>query len=125
MDAAEVRHSDAARHLRAWCTSATRSRLRPYINLARRIRAHFDGIVASVHHGLSNSRLEGINAKIRLINKRGYGHPNYESLTAMVHLCLGDVTIPYPTAAARQGCFAYMHPRNPLSRNSRVRPFPH
>lgn len=68
------------------------------MNLARRIRAHFDGIVASVHHGLSNSRLEGINAKIRLINKRGYGHPNYESLTAMIHLCLGNLTIPLPTS---------------------------
>jgi transposase len=101
VDAAEVRHSDAARHLRAWGTSATRSRLQPYINLARRIRAHFDGIIASVHHGLSNSRLEGINAKIRLINKRGYGHPNYESLTAMVHLCLGDVTIPLPHSCGK------------------------
>jgi transposase len=74
-----------------------RSRLRPFVRLATRIRAHFDGIVASVEHGLSNSRLEGINAKIRLINKRGYGHPNHESLTAMIHLCLGDITIPLPT----------------------------
>jgi transposase len=89
--------ADAARHLRAWCRSAALSRLRPFVNLARRIRAHFDGIVASVRHGLSNSRLEGINAKIRLINKRGYGHPNYESLSAMIHLCLGDITIPLPT----------------------------
>lgn len=88
--------TDAARHLRAWCVSASRSRLRPFVNLARRIRAHFDGIVAAVEHGLSNSRLEGINAKIRLINKRGYGHPNAESLTAMIHLCLGDITIPLP-----------------------------
>ncbi len=46
---------------------------------ACRIRAHLDGIVASVHHRLSNSRLEGINAKIRLIDKRAYGHRNYES----------------------------------------------
>jgi transposase len=89
--------TDAVRHLRAWCSSAVRSRLKPFVNLARRIRVHFDGIVASVELGLSNSRLEGINAKIRLINKRGYGHPNYESLTAMIHLCLGDITIPLPT----------------------------
>ena len=40
-----------------------------FVTLARRIRRHFDGIVAAVEHGLSNSRLEGINAKIRLINK--------------------------------------------------------
>jgi transposase len=88
---------DARAHLRRWCTSASRSRMRPFIILARRIRKHFDGIVAAVEHGLSNSRLEGINAKIRLINRRGYGHPNPRSLTAMIHLCLGGITIPLPT----------------------------
>jgi len=83
--------------LRAWCTSATRSRLRPYINLARRIRAHFDGIVASVHHGLSNSRLEGINAKIRLIQRRRYGFRNLDALTAAIYLCLGGISLNLPT----------------------------
>jgi transposase len=83
--------------LRAWCRSAQRSRLRPFVNLARQIRKHFDGIVAAVEHGLSNSRLEGINAKIRLINRRGYGHPKAEHLAAMIHLCLGGITVPLPT----------------------------
>jgi transposase len=88
---------DAARYLKRWITSAKRSRLRPFINLARRLERHFDGIVAAVIHGLSNSRLEGINAKIRLINRRGYGHPKAEHLTAMIHLCLGNITVPLPT----------------------------
>lgn len=87
----------ARSHLTAWVRSAERSRLRPFHQLARQIRKHFDGIVAAVEHGLSNSRLEGINAKIRLINKRGYGHPNAEHLAAMIHLCLGGITIPLPT----------------------------
>jgi transposase len=77
--------------------------LPPYINLARRIRAHFDGIVASVHHGLSNSRLEGINAKIRLINKRGYGHPNYESLTAMSTSASATSPSPHPQLRPGKG----------------------
>lgn len=89
----------ARQHLDAWCRSAERSKLAPFRNLARRLRRHFDGIVAAVEHGLSNSRLEGINAKIRLINKRGYGHPNGDHLTAMIHLCLGGITIPLPTQA--------------------------
>jgi len=42
----------------------------------RRIRKHLDAIVAAVQLSLSNSRLEGINAKIRLIQRRGYGHHN-------------------------------------------------
>jgi transposase len=89
--------ADARAHLEAWCRSATRSRLRPFVNLARTIRRHFDGIVNAVEHRLSNSRLEGINAKIRLINKRGYGHPSANNLTAMIHLCLGGISIQLPT----------------------------
>jgi len=88
---------DARAYLTAWCRSAERSRLKPYINLARQIRRNFDGIIAAVQHGLSNSRLEGINAKIRLINKRGFGHPNGDHLTAMIHLCLGGINIQLPT----------------------------
>jgi transposase len=87
----------ARSHLRAWCRSAAQSRLRPFQNLARQIRKHFDGIIAAVEHGLSNSRLEGINAKIRLINRRGYGHPKAEHPAAMIHLCLGGITVPLPT----------------------------
>lgn len=89
---------EAARdHLRRWCRSAERSKLRPFHHLARQLRKHFDGIVAAVEHGLSNSRLEGINSKIRLINRRGYGHPNGDHLAAMIHLCLAGIVIPLPT----------------------------
>jgi hypothetical protein len=31
-------------------------------------------ILAAVQLGLSNSKLESLNSKIRLINHRGYGH---------------------------------------------------
>jgi len=92
-----VEPETAAPYLKAWCRSAERSRLQPFHNLARLIHRNFEGIVAAVEHGLSNSRLEAINAKIRLINRRGYGHPNPHHLTAMIHLCLGGITIPLPT----------------------------
>lgn len=87
----------AAKHLTRWITSALRSQIGPFQTLARRLRKHFDAIIAAVELGLSNSRLEGINAKIRVIQRRGYGHPNPDSLTAMIHLCLGGITITLPT----------------------------
>lgn len=89
--------ADAAAYLKAWCTAALRSRIRAFKNLVRRLRKHFDAIVAAVQLGLSNSRLEGINAKIRLIQHRGYGHRNLDHLTAAIYLCLGGVTINPPT----------------------------
>ena len=43
-----------------------------------------------------NSRLEGINAKIRVIQRGGYGHPDPDALAAMIHLCLGGITLTLP-----------------------------
>jgi transposase len=89
--------SHARAYLKAWITRARRSRLKPFITLAHRVENHFDGIANTVEWRLSNSRLEGINSKIRLINRRGYGHPNPHHLAAMIHLCLGGITVPLPT----------------------------
>ena len=82
-----------------WCAAALRSRIPAHETLVRRIRKHFDAIVAAVQLGLSNSRLEGINAKIRLIQRRGYGHANLDNLIAMIYLCLGGITITLPSQA--------------------------
>jgi transposase len=89
--------ADAPTYLRRWCTAALRSRIRGYRTLVRRIRKHFDAIIAAVQLGLSNSRLEGINAKIRLIQRRGYGYRSLDALTAAIYLCLGGITINLPT----------------------------
>lgn len=89
--------ADAPSYLKTWCTRALRSRLRPFRNLVQRIRKHFDGLVAAVQWNLSNSRLEGINAKIRLINNRAHGHRSVDALTASIYLCLGGITIILPT----------------------------
>jgi transposase len=88
---------NARTYLNAWCTAALRSRIPAFGTLALRIRKHFDGIVAAVEWGLSNSRLEGINAKIRLINNRAHGHKTAKALTASIYLGLGGITIKLPT----------------------------
>jgi transposase len=87
----------AAPYLKAWITSALRSRIPAFVNLARQIRRNFDPIVAAVDLGLSNARLEGINSRIRLIQRRGYGYRTVESLANMIYLCLGGITIQLPT----------------------------
>jgi transposase len=84
-------------YLKAWITAALRSRLPAFRNLAKTIRTNFDGICAAVEQGLSNSRLEGINAKIRLIQRRGYGYHSVDALAASIHLCLGGITVQLPT----------------------------
>lgn len=92
-----VAPGDARAYLNAWCTAALRSRIPAFKTLVRRVRKHFDGIAAAVDWGLSNSRLEGINAKIRLINNRAHGHRSIPALTASIYLGLGGITITLPT----------------------------
>ena len=92
-----VEPADAAAYLKAWCTAALRSRIPAFKTLVRRIRRHFDGIAAAVEWGLSNSRLEGINAKIRLINNRAHGHKTATALAASIYLTLGGIHVQLPT----------------------------
>jgi transposase len=68
----------------------------PVVTLASTIRANRDRILAAVELGLSNSKLEGLNSKIRLINHRGYGHHSAAALIAMIYLCCGGITIAVP-----------------------------
>jgi transposase len=45
----------------------------------------------------SNSKLEGLNSKIRLINHRGYGRHSAAAVIAMIYLCCGGITVELPT----------------------------
>jgi transposase len=84
-------------YLTQWCQAAADSKINAFRNLAKRVRNHFEGILAAVELGLSNSRLEGVNSKIRVIQRRGYGHQHPDTLAAMIHLCLGGITLKLPT----------------------------
>jgi transposase len=86
----------APAHLDAWLTWAARSRLRPFVRLARTLREHRDGILAAIRLGLSNGRLEGLNSKIRLISHRSFGFHSADALIALVYLCCTGITIELP-----------------------------
>jgi transposase len=89
------RHPDA--HLDAWLARASRSRTPAVVDLSRTIRKHREQILAAVDLGLSNSKLEGLNSKIRLINHRSYGHHTSAAVIAMIYLCCSGLTITLPT----------------------------
>jgi transposase len=88
-------HPDA--WLDGWLARACRSRIPAIVKLSKTIRRHRDGILAAINLGLSNSALEGLNNKTRLINHRGYGHHSAAALIAMLYLCSGGITIALPT----------------------------
>jgi transposase len=86
----------APEHLDAWLAWASRSRLRPFIRLARTLRAHREGILAAVRLGLSNGRVEGLNSKIPLISHRSYGFHSADALIALVYPCRTGTVIDPP-----------------------------
>lgn len=86
--------STARAYLQRWLARASRSRIPVMVHLARSIRNHFDGVIAAVELGLSNSRLEGFNSKVALISHRGYGFHSPQALTAMIYLTCGPIQIP-------------------------------
>jgi transposase len=53
-------------------------------------------ILAVVDLRLSNSKLEGLNSKIRLINHRGHGHHTPAAVIAVICLCCTGLTINLP-----------------------------
>jgi transposase len=83
-------------HLDAWLAWAARSRLKPFVRLARTLRQHRDGILAAIRLGLSNGRLEGLNSKIRLISHRAFGFHSADPLIALVYLCCAGIVIDLP-----------------------------
>jgi hypothetical protein len=87
----------AALHLDWWLKWACRCRIPAFVKLSRTIRINHDRILAAVELGLSNSKLVGLNSKIRLLNHRGYGHHSAAALISMIYLCCGGITVQLPT----------------------------
>ncbi len=86
----------APEHLDAWLAWASRSKLDPFVKLARTIRQHRDGILAAIRLGLTNGRLEGLNSRIRLISHRSFGFHSADPLITLVYLCCTGITIQLP-----------------------------
>lgn len=94
--AGDLDENDAAELVDRWCSRAQRSRLEPFVKLARTIREHRQGILASVRLGLSNGRVEGLNNRVRLIVRRAFGFHSANAALALVILSCGPIELALP-----------------------------
>jgi transposase len=83
-------------HLDAWLAWASRSKLKPFVKLARTLRARRDAILAAIRLGLSNGRMEGLNSKVRLLSHRSFGFHGPAPLIALIYLCCSQLIINPP-----------------------------
>ena len=82
--------------LDTWLRWASRCRIPPFVELARRIRRYRDDIANTLTYRLSNARVEAINTRIRLLIRIAFGFKSADALIALVMLHLGgyDLTLP-------------------------------
>ena len=81
-----------------WLEWLSRSRLAPFVKLARTIRKHAVGIIAYLDTRMTNGPVEGINNKLRVIARRAYSFHLHDALISMLFLCCGGIELrrPYP-----------------------------
>lgn len=86
----------AGESLKEWLAWASRSKLEPMVELAKKIRRHHSSILNTIETGLSNGRIEALNNKIQLIIRKAFGFRNVQNLIDMVLLICSDLLIPLP-----------------------------
>lgn len=101
--AGDLNETEAGELIDRWCSWAQRCRLAPFVKLARTIPAHRDGILAAIRLGLTNGRVEGLNNRVRLIVRRGFGFHSANAALALVMLSCGpvDLHLPHQRTPAR------------------------
>jgi transposase len=82
--------------LDGWMKCATASGLSAFEKVARTMDRQRMAIEAMLRHGLTNGRIESVNAKIRLIQRRAYGFHDPFALIALAQLTLSGLCPPLP-----------------------------
>lgn len=80
----QCRKDTIEKELKAWLSWACRSKLKPFVELSKKIRRHKEAIIATVRHGLSNARIESTNNKIKALIRKSYGFRNIQNLIDMI-----------------------------------------
>ncbi len=79
-----------------WLAWASRSRIPAFVELARKIRRHRDGIEAAMTNNLSNALIESTNTKLRVLHRMAFGFKKPEHLIALALLDRGGYCPPLP-----------------------------
>ncbi|MGH3503930.1 MAG: ISL3 family transposase [Nocardioidaceae bacterium] len=100
--AGDLAEAEVAHLLDRFCSRAQRSRLKPFVTLAKTIRKRREGILAAVRLGVNNASHEGLNRRVRLIVNRAYGFHSATAALALIMVTLGPIehVLPHERAPA-------------------------
>ncbi len=86
----------ALSRLDAWIRWAQRSRLKPFLKLARSLAVYRPRIEATLRTGMNNAIVEARNMQIRLFTRMAHGFKRVEALIGLAMLKLGRLCPPLP-----------------------------
>jgi transposase len=84
----------ARRFLKAWCTTALKSRLPSIREFVATLRKHTDNIITFIPSRLTNATAEGLNRIIRMVKNRASGFRSLQAFIDLIYLTIGDLDIP-------------------------------
>lgn len=88
--------SSAESLLDQWLWRSSHSKIKPFVELSKKIRRHRQHILNTIEYGLSNARIEAVNNNIKLIIRRAYGFRNLDNMFDMIYLNCSNILIPLP-----------------------------
>ena len=90
---------DVEHELDKWLSWACRCRIPVFVELSKKIRRHKTAIISTVHHELSNARIESMNNKIKVMIRKSYGFRNTQNLIDMIMIVCSNlynrIKLPY------------------------------
>jgi transposase len=84
-----VKGAHGAHLLDDWLAWASRSKLKPFVEVARKLRRHRQAIENMLEHDLSNALIESTNTKLRLLMRMAFGFRDTDALIGLAMLALG------------------------------------
>ena len=93
----QCRDADTAQtELDAWSKWAQHCRIKMFVELQRKIRRHYDAILATMEYHLTNAAVEATNRKIKLSIYMAYGFRNMDNMLDMIMLRCSDIEVRLP-----------------------------
>ena len=89
--------TSAPEHLDAWLAWARRSRLEPFVRVAKTLTRYREGVLDAIRYGITNGPVESLNGRIAVLKHRAFGFHSAAALIAMVFLCCTKLQINLPT----------------------------
>lgn len=80
-----------------WYAWAIRSRLEPIKRVARMLKRHLEGVLNAIASGVTNARVEGMNATIQGIKRSARGFRNRDRFRTAIYFHLGALDL-YPAS---------------------------